>query len=500
MDEDWSPAYSTCYWFSETWKSVNAPVSEWPQGVQLSHGKMYRDGRLCVPGDLVPRVIREHHAVAGHPGGQKLWPVLTTRYSFPPRSRASILCGKICVQCAYCQAVKEPNFMVQTKIQSTPIPSKLGESIALDVFNLPAVVRKSQRYDCMVVAVDRLSGWVVAIPARRAGLQAQTVAEEMWERWWQPFGVPATVTSDQGPQFIGAWWRTLCAAMGVREVHSHAHHHCANGRAEMAGKTIQQLLRRIHAEDRVNWVRALPRAVQQYHDLPGPAGLTPYEIVYGGRVRCMGGIPRMPQRSCPDAAEWIQQGRTIDQLVADKLQAMHEKARARANESRKEKPTYRPKDRVWLLRPRPIGVDKLLSWWIGPCAVVSRQGADSYTIEDKPGHRRSAHSSQLKPYVEDEHSRILMPLHFFKQTEEDTTAEADEWEVDHIVRHRTDEEGKMWFLTQWAGYQDPTWEPLGNFVHHYNVDWAEYCRQHKINPNVIEHLLGAKAMLRRVEE
>ena len=148
--------------------------------------------------------------------------------------------------------------MVQTKVQPTMVPARLGESIALDVFNFPAVVHRGERFDCMVVAVDRLSGWTVAVPASRKGLQAQRVAEEMWEKWWQPFGIPATVTSDQGPQFVGAWWRTLCAAMGVRQVYSQAYHHGANGRAEMAGKTLQQLLRGIQQDVHINWVQALP--------------------------------------------------------------------------------------------------------------------------------------------------------------------------------------------------------------------------------------------------
>ena len=44
----------------------------------------------------------------------------------------------------------------------------------------------------------------------------------------------------------------------------------------------------------------------------------------------------------------------------------------------------------------------------------------------------------------------------------------------------------------------PTWEPLGNFVHRYRVDWAEYCRKHKVNANVIDHLLGAEAQVRAI--
>ena len=502
MDEDWSAAYQSCYWFQEMWRQVHDPSCQWPWAVQLDHGKLYREGRLCVPSALVARVIRAHHAAAGHISGRRLWPQLCIRYNFPPRSKASTVGRSISTQCAICQAVNPPNFPVRTKIQCTPVPARLGESIALDIFNLPAVVRHGQRFDCMVVAVDRLSGWVVAIPARRQGLQAQTVAEEMWEKWWQPMGVPATVSSDQGPQFIGAWWRALCAAMGVREVYSQAHHHSANGRAEMAGKTLQQLLRRIHQEDRISWVQALPRAVQQYHDVPGPSGLTPYEIVFGGRTRSMGGVPRQPQRECPDAKEWLEQGKLIDKQVAEKMQKVHEQQMAKVNEARREKPVYQPGDRVWLLRPRPVGVDKLLSWWLGPCPVVSRQGADSYLIEDKPGHQRSAHSSQLKPFVEDQHADVPVPLNYFSITDRelDLTVELDEWEVDHIIKHKHDESGKLWFLTQWQGYKEPTWEPLNHFVHRYNVDWAEYCKAHKLKVNVVEDLLGARALPGRAQE
>ena len=370
--------------------------------------------------------------------------------------------------------------------------------MALDMFNLPAVVRGGQRFDCMIVAVDRLSGWTVAVPGRRKGLQASTVAHEMWERWWQPFGVPATVSSDQGPQFIGSWWRTLCANMGVREVHSQAHHHAANGRAEMAGRTLQQLLRGLHQKDGANWVQSLPHAVQPLHDLPGPSGLTPYEIVFGGRVRSCGGVPRQLQREDPDAKDWIEQGRHIDRLVADKLRHIHQQRFAAINESRKAKPVYQVGDKVWLLRPRRLGTDKLLSWWIGPCLVTGRRGADSYVIQDKPGHDRPVHSSQLKPHVEDTYADAPLPLHYFKQTEMDMTDEVDEWDVEEILEHRQDEDGKWSYLTKWVGFSAPTWEPLNHFVHRYNVGWAEYCKRKGLNVNIIDHLLGAGAQVRAV--
>ena len=136
----------------------------------------------------------------------------------------------------------------------------------------------------------------------------------------------------------------------------------------------------------------------------------PYEIIFGGRVRSCGGIPRQPQPDDPDAKDWIEQGRHIDRLVADKVRHIHQQRFAAINESCKAKPVYQIGDHVWLLRPRNLGVDKLQSWWLGPCRVTGRRGADSYIIQDKPGHNCRFHSTQLRPNVEDTHADDAVPL------------------------------------------------------------------------------------------
>ena len=489
MELDWAPAYNQCYWFSHWWKATQSQDGVWPENVQVHQSKMYHDGRLCVPSDLAGQVIRHHHAAIGHPGGEKLWRHLQPRYSFPPAVKASALAHQIPAQCIVCQAAKEPNFDMRARIRPTPIPAYLGESIALDVFYLPKVLYHGTRFDCMVLAVDRLSGWVVAVPATRQGLQARTVAEEMLQRWWQPFGIPSTITSDQGPQFVGAWWKTLCALMGARQVYSQAYHHNANGRAEVAGKTLIQVMRRLHTEGKINWAEALPRAVQIYHDLPGPSGLSPYEIVFGGRIRSMGGIPHHPRVEAPDAKDWIRRGKEIDEDVARKLREIHKKAADALNFSREARPPFKVGDTVWVLRPRGLGVDKLLSWWIGPCPVLARQGEDSYVVEVKPGREQAIHASHMKVFREDEYSGRPTQLHFTKPTEEDMEVELDEWEVEAVLDHRVGNSGKLEFLTKWEGYEDPTWEPIGNFVHRYNMDWVHYCQQKGLRVDVVKHLM-----------
>ena len=106
---------------------------------------------------------------------------------------------------------------------------------------------------------------------------------------------------------------------------------------------LMQILIRVYQEDKINWVKALPMAVTLLHDLPGVSGLRPYEIVYGGRTRSIGGVPRLPQQDSPDARGWLAQGKCIYQAIAEKLKDVHDQQLAALYDSRRPKPVTRLK-------------------------------------------------------------------------------------------------------------------------------------------------------------
>ena len=95
------------------------------------------------------------------------------------------------------------------------------------------------------------------------------------------FGIPSVITSDQGPQFVSAYFKTLCSRLGIRQAHSQVRRPQGNGRAEAAGKVLYHLLRKIHEADKINWVEALPRAVRLHNNAPNATGLSPYQILFG---------------------------------------------------------------------------------------------------------------------------------------------------------------------------------------------------------------------------
>ncbi len=115
----------------------------------------------------------------------------------------------------------------------------------------------------------------------------------MYRDFWEPLGVPSIVTSDRGPQFAGYWWSTICVQIGIRRAYVQAYHHQANGRAEVIGRELKRHFRKLTNEEHANWVELLPLIRQHMHDIPGPTGLSLYEIVYG-RQRPMKGLPYKP--------------------------------------------------------------------------------------------------------------------------------------------------------------------------------------------------------------
>ena len=95
----------------------------------------------------------------------------------------------------------------------------------MDLFAMPKGTVEGEVFDFVILAVDRHSGYIVAVPGtksnkkdkrdkHRVGLQAKTVAQAIIRHWLTVFDVPAVICSDRGTQFVGASFRTICKYMG----------------------------------------------------------------------------------------------------------------------------------------------------------------------------------------------------------------------------------------------------------------------------------------------
>ena len=100
-------------------------------------------------------------------------------------------------------------------------------SITMHVFAMSKVTVEGEKYDYIVSAVDRHSGYILAVQGEKAKkkdkkhkhgvvVQAKTVAQAMIRHWLTIFHVPAVICRDEGSQLVGPWFKSMRKHMGIR--------------------------------------------------------------------------------------------------------------------------------------------------------------------------------------------------------------------------------------------------------------------------------------------
>ena len=63
---------------------------------------------------------------------------------------------------------------------------------------MPDVIWQDENFDCFILCVDRLSGWMIARPAQATGPTGEKAALLIVDGGWGELGIPSQMTSDQG--------------------------------------------------------------------------------------------------------------------------------------------------------------------------------------------------------------------------------------------------------------------------------------------------------------
>ena len=284
------------------------------------------------------------------------------------------------------------------------------------------------------------------------------------------FGVPQVIHSDRGPHFISSWWQTLRAGLGVRLSYSQAYHHQGNGRAESAGRQIQDIARKVHIETGMDWFDSLPQVVDRIHDTPGEGGYSRYHIMFG-RDRPLGGFPYSPPKFSKDAESFVARIKEVEQLVAQTLTRKHQKQANQVNKGRKEPHRFNSGDKVWYRRPEGTG-EKTSSRWLGPGVVVKQVGQSSYRVQIAEDRIIEAPTKFLKEYIDDS-VREGTSLFFHRRAERRfLDSEGDGFE--EVLGHKN-EGGKLWFLVGLVGERESRWVDSNFFLQGVHEGWRNYC-------------------------
>ena len=91
----------------------------------------------------------------------------------------------------------------------------------------------------MLVVVDAGSVWIEAFPAENR--TSQTVKVRL-SQIFARFGIPRTLVSDNGPEFLSSDLMQWCESLGIKMMESHIYHPKANGIAERAVQTVKRAI------------------------------------------------------------------------------------------------------------------------------------------------------------------------------------------------------------------------------------------------------------------
>ena len=274
LQDDWNDDYAKSEAFAAEYRAVTDPDDgqKWPKGLTEEDGKLYRNGKLLVPESRVLELCEAWHHHMLHPGVKQQALDIQRRFEIDHIGLYTAI-KKVRKGCSVCQACNPDNRNVKGEAQWTPVPDQPMESVAMDVFSMPEVHIGKETFDCVVLCVDRHSGYVVAVPARKKALLAKEVAVMMIRHWLTVFDIPRTICSDPGPQFTGGWFQAMCSFMGICHAKTVAYLSRSNGRAEVAGRQLFEKLRKIHITNpRRNWFEEMWPALKAHHDTPTPGG------------------------------------------------------------------------------------------------------------------------------------------------------------------------------------------------------------------------------------
>ena len=204
----------------------------------------------------------------------------------------------------------------------------------------------------------------------------------------------------------------------------------------------------------------------------GVSGYSPYQMVFG-RERNLAGLPFSTPLHCAEAEIFINDMQKLDELLAGEINKIHDSQKGRHNAHQRGRPAFKIGDKVWVLKPKPLGGHKIATWWSGPFEITSQNGEHSFVVNLGGQEELEVHQSQLKPFLDPEHQGEGIHLNYHFQDH----PKALPLSVEKIRGHRRGPDG-LQFLTHWkggSGAQD-TWEEVSAFLIPRSNAWVEYCQ------------------------
>jgi len=203
-------------------------------------GLMLKEGKVYVPKDeeLRTEIIRLHHdtLVGGHGGQWKMVELVTRNFWWPGVTKEV---KRYVEGYDSCQRNKNRTTAPAGKLMPNEAPEKPWTHITADfITKLPL----AQGYNAILVVCDRLTKMAHFIPTTDK-ISAEGLARLFRDHVWKLHGLPESVISDRGAQFVVNLMKELNQMLGIETRLSTAFHPQTDGQTEKINQELEQYLR-----------------------------------------------------------------------------------------------------------------------------------------------------------------------------------------------------------------------------------------------------------------
>ena len=186
---------------------------------KLQDGILLKDELIYIPNDdLRLQVLKQLHdnPSAGHFGIAKTVEMVSRNFWWPQMRK---FIAHYVLTCD-CNRSKAPRNKPHGLLQPLPVPERPWVDLSTDfIVELPP----SAGYNAISVWVDRLTKMAHFIPCHTT-ITADGLAAVFRDNIFRLHGLPSTIVSDRGPQYISRFWDSFCKTLDIKVNLSTAYH------------------------------------------------------------------------------------------------------------------------------------------------------------------------------------------------------------------------------------------------------------------------------------
>ena len=217
--------------------------------------------RAAMPLEMRTKVMEDTHSgpYGGHFSGQRKFNALVPSWWWEGMFSDVVTFVKACPECA---VTTGSGRRMRPPLHPIPVHRPF-QLLAIDVMDLP-LTEDGNRH--VVVIQDLFTKWpfIFAVPDQKASRIARLLAEEVIPS----FGVPESLLSDRGTNFLSNLIMDLCKMLGISKLNTTAYHPQCDGAVERFNRTLKSILRKHTARFGSQWDRYLPGMLWAYRNTP----------------------------------------------------------------------------------------------------------------------------------------------------------------------------------------------------------------------------------------